>query len=367
MKGFLKKISFLIFIASFIFALRVDGIWAELKGQGYVLTTSLPINQNNNFEYRAKTFEMKNGYLALDPSEVTYVSELGKPLWRKKLSSQNVDGVVSDKWMVLCEKKSGDLFVLDKNGEILAEKFALGQVKSVQVLNDKYIAVLKENRELILLDKTLKISSTTMLPKGKIVDFGLNPENTEIVVGLLDLSRSDFNTKILFTDLQGNIKSGSHIYEAIAYGVFLEDDVIIMIVDSGILIYNYRGELVSKVETKRTIQNFFYDKNNNELFVHYVDVAPELDSTKPESEIVVYNIEGKAVRAFKPPLKEIKGMQAFGSELMLFSKNELFVMTLEGKVDKKYTYKEEIQHLRTVGTKSFALEFIGKMDVYVKK
>lgn len=367
MKGFFKKISFLIFIASFIFALRMDGIWAELKGQGYVLSTSLPINQNNNFEYRAKTFEMKNGYLALDPSEVTYVSDTGKALWRKKLSSQNVDGAVSDKWMVLCEKKSGDLFVLDKDGELLAEKFALGQIQSIQVLNNKYIAVLKENRELILLDKNLKPSSTTMLPKGKIVDFGLNPENTEIVLGLLDLSRSDFNTKILFTDLQGNIKSGSHIYESIAYGVFLEEDVIIMIVDSGILIYNYRGELVSKIEAKRIIQNFFYDTSNNELFIHYVDASPELESTKPQSEIVVYNLEGKALRAFKPPVKEIKGMRAFGRELMIFSKNELFVMNLEGKVEKKYVYKEEIQHIRTVGMRSFALEFIGKMDVYVKK
>lgn len=367
MKGFGKKVSFLIFIMCFLFTFRVDGIWSEIQGQGYILGTSVLINQNDNFEYRAKTYSMNKAYLALDPSEVIYISDEGKPIWKKTLASQNVDGAVGKKWMVLCERKSGDIFVLDNEGNLLAEKFSLGPIDSIKILNDAYVAVLKKNRELLLFDKTLKPTSTTILPKGKIIDFGLNPQNTEIVISLLDLSRSDFNTKILFTDLQGNIKSGSHVYAVIPYDVILEDGVIIMVVDAGFLFYNYKGENVGNIETQRTIQNFFYSNQTSELYVHLIDEGAQLESTTPKSEMAVYNQQGTVVRKFIPPFDNIKGMTAFGSDLMLYNDKELAVVSREGKVTKKYVFKDDIQKVHTLDKKSFAVTFIGRMDVYVKK
>lgn len=367
MKNFGKKFSLLIFILCFVVTVKFDGFVSNVKGQGFKLETSVLINQNNNFEYRAKTFAMKKGYLALDPSEVTYVDSNGKPQWKKTLASQNVDGAVSKKWMVLCEKKSGDLFVLDTSGNVMAEKFALGPVQSVDILNDTYIAVLKQNRELVLLDKSLKIASTTVLPKGKIVDYGLNPQNTEIVIGLMDLSRSDFNTKVLFTDLQGNIKSGSHVYEAIPYDLFLEDDLIIMVVDSGFLLYNYRGEQISKIETAGTIQNFYFDANHQEVYVHLLSDTADLKNNIPESQIIVYNNKGAELRRFKPPFKDIIGMKHFGNDVLIYNETTLMIMGSEGRVLKKFDFKEEIKAVHAVDSNSFAVTFVGKMDVYVKK
>lgn len=367
MKNFGKKFSLLIFILCFVLTVKFDGMVSNVKGQGFKLQTSVLINQNNNFEYRAETFAMKKGYLALDPSEVTYIDSNGIPQWKKTLASQNVDGAISKNWMVLCEKKSGDLFVLDIEGVVTAEKFALGPVESVDILNDTYIAVLKQNRELVLLDRTLKIASTTILPKGKIVDFGLNPQNTEIVIGLMDLSRSDFNTKVLFTDLQGRIKSGSHVYEAIPYDLFLEDDRIIMVVDSGFLLYNYRGEQISKIETTGTIQRFYYDAKNQEVYVHLLSDGSDLKNSSPESQIVVYDNMGAELRQFKPPFKDIKGIKRFGNDLFIYNETSLFVVNNEGRVLKKFDFKEEIKTVHSVDSGSFAVTFVGKMDVYVKK
>ncbi len=366
MKRLGKKVSLLLLVVCLIVSLRFEGIAADVKGEGYLYKIGMPLNQNNNFEYRAQVFQMDDAYVIVDPSEIVYINDRGKPIWKKPLASQNVGASVSDNWMALCERKSGDVFVIDNSGKLLAEKFGLGPIETLKVLNDKYLAVLKKNRELLVMDKELKVHSTTMLPKGKIVDFGLNPQSSEIVLGLLDLSRSDFNTKILFTDMQGNIKSGSHIYEAIPYDLQLNQSSIAMVVDTGFLFYNYRGEKISEAPVDRTIQNFMFHESGD-IYVHLLDESSSLDSNKPESQIVAYDAAGNVLFDFIPPFKDIVGMRSFGDGLLLYNRHKIAVSNAQGKVVQTYAFKEEVESVLSADGNSFAVAFVNRLDIYVKQ
>lgn len=364
MKPKKKRLSVFILLLCLFSVMRFN---FSVLGDDYKRVQSHSFNQNNNFEYRAKTHTMKHGYLIVDPTEVIYTTSEGLPVWKKAFSSQNVGSAVGSNWMVLCEQKAGDVFVLDVKGNVTAEKLNLGPIEHIKILNDQFVAVLLRNRELLLFDAKMALLSNTTLPKGKLIDFALTPNHSEIVVGLLDLSRKDFNTKLVFTDRLGNITSGSHIYEAIAYDIVLRPQNIIMVVDSGFLFYNYKGALQNVADIDRTIGQFLFHDKNKEIWVYLINEQPDLENPKPPFEILVLDENGGHLRAFEPPIESVKGMVAFGENAIFYNLNEVAIVSKEGKVEGRYVINEEIAGVHAVDQKSFAIELVNRLDIYIRK
>lgn len=359
-----KRLSLFILILCIFTVMRFN---LNFFGDDFKVVQKIPFNQNNNFEYRAKTHTLKHGYLVVDPTEVTYISAEGLPIWKKSFSSQNVGSAVGSRFMVLCENKAGDVYVLDDKGTIIAEVLGLGAIEEIKVLNDEYVAILFRNRDLKLFTKNLEPVSVTVLPKGKLIDFGLTPNSSELVVGILDLTRRAFNTKLVFIDRMGNITSGSHIYESIAYHIELKANEIIMVVDSGFLFYNYKGALQNTVELDRSISRFLFHENNEEIWVFLVNELPDLENPKPPFEVVVFNEKGSLVHSFIPPFENINGMVPFGEDTILFNEKELAIVSKEGKLLKRYVLNDDIVTVHTVDSNSFGVEFINRLDIYIRK
>lgn len=367
MKRNSKILSAMILFLSLIFVMQFEGLATRVINDGYRLSSQTQFNLNNRFEYRAQIVTMETAYVIVDPTELIYISASGDPLWKKDIASQNVGASMGSKWMVLCENKAGDLFVLNQNGDIIAEHLGLGPIEEIKVLENTYIGILMKSGELILMSSKLELISATTLPKGSIIDYGLNNTHTDIVVTLLDLSRKSFNTKLVFLNLNGDIKSGSHIYESIAYHTALMSDKIVMVVDEGLLFYNYMGEIEKQITIDRTIQNFLFHDDEQAIYMHLIHGLSDLENPNPRSEMVVYTYGGEVVRTFEPPIDEILGMNAFGSNLLIYGKNEIAVLSSEGKVLFYERISDEIRAVHNIKDESYAIETINRLDVYIKK
>ncbi|MBE0451076.1 MAG: hypothetical protein IBX70_09535 [Clostridia bacterium] len=365
-----SALSLTIFILSLLFVTQFDLVIAGVSkwiNEDYVKTQEFVFNQNNNFEYRAEIITMDDAYVIVDPTEIKYVSSQGNPVWKKDLASQNVAVAGGKKIIVLSERKAGDVFVLSSKGEITAKVMGLGTVRQIKVFDDKYIGVLKEDSSLVLLDTKLNLVSTTQLPKGEILDFDLNIKSQDIVAILLDLSRKEFNTKLVLASINGNISSGSNLTQEIAYEMVIDEDRINVLVDSALLSYDYKGTLETRIPIERTISRFLFHEKSDLIWIYVVNSVNDLSSPQKGNEILIFDSNGNTVAAFEPPFDDISGLAEFGDSVIIFGNRDIAVIDAAGKVLERYIGKDDIQKIHSIDNKSFGVEYNNRLEIYVKK
>lgn len=365
-----SALSLTILILSLLLVTQFDLVIAGVSkwiNEDYVKTQEFVFNQNNNFEYRAEIITMDDAYVIVDPTEIKYVSSEGNAIWKKDLASQNVAVAGGKKIIVLSERKAGDVFVLNSKGEITAKVMDLGSVRQVKVFDDKYVGVLKDDSSLVLLDTKMKLISTTQLPKGEILDFDLNIKSQDIVAILLDLSRKEFNTKLVLASMNGNISSGSNLTQEIAYEMEIDEDRINVLVDSALLSYDYKGTLETRIPIDRTISQFLFHERSDQVWIYVVNTESDLSAPQNGNEILIFDRNGNQIAAFEPPFDEIYGFAEFGDLAIVFGARDIAVIDSEGKVLERYNGKDDIQKIHSIDDKSFGVEYINRLEIYVKK
>ena len=256
-----KSLSLIVLLICILFVMmQFESIVSEaskLFNENYKLKNQIYFNLNNDFEYRAQIFTIDDAFVIVGRAKVQYISNEGELIWEKDVSSQNVSVAPGTNFFILAEKKAGDIFVINKQGEIIEKRFALGAIESVKSFDDGYVGVIKADHEFVLLDQKLKTVCSTKLPSGIILDYDLMANRQNIAFLLLDLNHTEFNSKLVITTFNGNIVSGSNIAEEIGYGMTLLKDKIVVLVDNALFYYDYNGKRIHEVNIEQTISSFF--------------------------------------------------------------------------------------------------------------
>lgn len=363
-------LSILILILSIGLVFQFDSVVAGVSkwiSDDYVKAETYIFNQNDDFENRGEIITLKDGYVIIDPTEVKYIDTSGKAIWRKELSSQNFKVAGGKKILALADRKAGDIFVLNDNGEITATVMGLGIIERVKIFEDAYIAALKETGEILMFDNKLKHISSMQLPKGNVLDFSINTQRQDIAAMVLDLSRNTFNSKFFLAALNGNINSGTNLNYEIAYHMDLKSESIRILADEALHIYDYKGSATAHVPFEQTLHHFVEHADSGELWVNLVGQSSSLIDPEAASEIVVYDVNGEEISRFVPPLETINGMVSFGSDTMLYNDYEIVVVDRVGKIVETYRGVETIKNIHTLDNRGFAIEYFNKLEVYVRK
>ncbi len=361
-------LSWLMLLLSVLFVMQFENIVSQaskLVDENYKKSNQIFFSLNNDFEYRAQIFTIEDAFLIVGRTSVQYISSEGRILWEKDVSSQNVSVAAGSNYFVLAEKKAGDVFVINREGEIIAKRFALGAIESIQSFDDAYFGVLKTDNTLILLDKKLKTVCSTLLPKGVIIDYEVDIEKQNIAVVLLDLTRKEFNSKLVIASFGGSITSGSNISGEIAYDMKLFKNHIAILVDTGILYYGFDGKLENTFAADQTISSFILEAQPWLYLKQQEAVTLPIDA-KTE-RLVQVSGTGKILNTFEPPITPIDGLKRFGENLVAFNTERVVIVNMAGKVVESYSGTEKITDVHLLGDKSFAIEYINHLDIYTLK
>jgi|GEM_PF-1127012 len=361
-------LSWLVLLLSILFVMQFENIISQaskLVDENYKRSNQIFFNLNNDFEFRAQIFTIEDAFLIVGRTSVQYISKEGLILWEKDVASQNVSVAAGSDFFVLAEKKAGDIFVINKKGEIIEKRFALGAIESIKCFDDTYFSVLKTDHALVLLDKKLKTVSSTMLPKGVIIDYEMDIDKQNIAVVLLDLSRKAFNSKLVLASFGGSIISGSNISGEIAYDMKLFKNHIAILVDTGILYYGFDGKLENAFASEQTISSFILEAQSW-LYLMQPEVGTVPIDVKAD-RFVQLSGEGEILNTFEPPMTPIEGIKTFGENLVAYNQERVAIVNMAGKVVESYVGTEKIMDVHLIDDKSFAIEYINRLDIYTLK
>lgn len=366
----MKKRSIVILCLCLLAAFNFDFVTAQVSKffkEDFKPINEIVYNQNVDFENRAEIKTIGDDYCLLDQSKLTLYDNEGKPKWEKALSTQNVLISPGKTSFAIVEKKSGDLYILDLKGNILFSKFGLGSVKSLKYFDDQYIGLLKTDGTLTVLNQKLEEISHTVLPKGEIIDFSINIKRQDIVAVVLDLSRKDFNTKLVIATFNGEIISGSNLFSEIAYTLWLTDDEIFIASDSRLMRYDYECNLQPSTPFDRTVRRLVYDSKRDLFFFNVVNTEDQIDNPKSANAIITYNDKDEPIMEIDAVLEDIKGMKVMGNRLMIFNQNEVVFFDEDGKIVDRYKGSDEVLDVVIIDADHFGIAYINHMMLYERK
>ncbi len=361
-RGRILSLLVLIVVTTIVF--RAEALFSSSP---YRQAESIVFNQNNDFENRARLLQSKEGYWVADRTELMYIDKMGKILWVKPMMSQNIDISSSDNIMVITEKKAGDIFLLDSDGNIHAQLMALGEIDRIKIFYDQYVGVLLKNKVLMLFDHHLSPIGSTVLPQGDILDYQLSLDLQNIVVTILDFEHKIFNSKLVFINQNGNIKSGTNLNEAIIYDVILTKQDVITLTDMGIYRFAYNGKLIESMEIDANIMQFAYREKTQQLYVQLFRDGVDFMNPKVEHEVRVYDQSLKTIHSFEPPMTSVKGIVPLGNTFIFYNDFEWAIVDENGKLVDKNQSLDYIHHIHVVSERSFGIEYVNRLDVYTKK
>lgn len=334
---------------------------SKVVADNYKRTHQIFFNLNNDFENRAQVITTSDAYIIAGRTAVQYISDEGMLLWEKDISSKNVCIAEGDDYFAIAEQKAGDIFLVDSKGNIVTKRYGLGTILSVKCFED-YIAVVKDNQEFLLLDSQLKTLCSTVLPKGTVIDYEVDVKSQNAIIAILDLSRNEYNTKVVLTSFNGTIVGGSNIEKQIAYDVAVFDQQLYVLTDQGISYFGFDGKLTGNYKAKQTISKFILAESPWLFFVPNTGENQTVSTQK--NKIVQVATDNKVLQEFKLPIETIKGMYQIGEKLLVYDEKELFILSKEGKMLESYRVKDEIKNVHVISKHSFAIEFINHLDVY---
>lgn len=365
-----RRNSLVIFVICLIIVLKFDLVVAQFSKwvkEDFKVISQVIYNQNVDFENRAEILKLGSHYVVLDQSKLKVYNDEGVPIWEKEISTQNVLMADGKSSIALVEKKSGDVFIVDMKGNIKASHFGFGSVKGLKYFNEKYIGLLKTDGTLTILDEKLEILSNTILPKGEIIDFSINIEKQDIVAVVLDLSRKDFNTKLVIATFNGEIISGSNLFSEIAYQLWLSEDQINVITDSQMMAYDYECNLLFSVPFDRTVRKVLYEPGRGQFYLNVINEEGQIENPKAQNAIMVIDDTGKTLIEFDASIDNIEGLKIMDNRLMAFNSEKIIFFNEEGKVVDTYIGKDEILDVIILDETHFAVAYINHMDLYILK
>ncbi|HAS73491.1 MAG TPA: hypothetical protein DCS67_05045 [Clostridiales bacterium UBA8960] len=363
-----RALSWFVLLLCIMLVMQFENVISQasrLVNHNYKMTNQVFFNLNNDFEHRVQIITINDAFVIVGRTSVQYISSDGRLIWEKDVSSQNVSVGPGKNGFVLAEKKAGDVFVVDRKGVIESKRFSMGAIESVKMFDDGYIAVLKADNELILLDDKLKTVCSTILPKGVIIDYEIDTSKQYIAIILLDLTRKEFNSKLVLTSFNGNIVSGSNLSEKIVYQMSLHKDEIAVLSDTGLMLFDFNGKLLSETTFDQTIKNF---SMGSEIYLHLIGKNNELNlmDVLPE-RLVKINYRGEIQKELEVKIENANGVKSFGDQLIMFSNDTVIITDQEGKVSETYYGSEQIRNVHIIGRLSFAIEYINHLEIYTLK
>ncbi len=215
-------------------------------------------------------------------TEMFQFNELGEKNWRKEVFSSGALLASCDDSLGVCDRNTGELYILSYDGEILFHSSKHGRAKNLKAFDGSYAIETAEG--IYIYSKSSNKVYFVELQPGDLIDFGYSDQHKKIAVLSLD---SNVNCYINLLSVTGDITAGKIMLDGLVFGVSLDEDSIRMLKDDGITEFDYF------LEEKRV---YWEDEEEAEIITvpdsKQLAMDKESESSGGDSDVVYsYNFE----------------------------------------------------------------------------
>lgn len=250
----------------------------------------------------------------------------------------------------VCEKTTGDIYVLDSQGESLnrielnTKIFNLKEEKENILVHSKNIDTDVESIK--ILDKNGHILDETLVEGGSILTYSINEDEDTYAISTLELSEEKLKTKVETFKIGGELLYTSFFdNEVVLFSTFIDKGKLLTMSDNSICLIDRENKLWDK--KLQLIKDIYVDKNK--INILYGNTLESLSSDGETDKKYSLTEEYNKIVPYDKYLvlygdENIIGLKN-GEEIFKYNSEEIILNVLESKQNLIIIYENKIDIL----------------------
>ncbi|MDO4800345.1 MAG: DUF5711 family protein [Bacillota bacterium] len=330
------------FVIALVLLVVINLAISWIRSDQFQHLETIYFDENSDFEHPARVSTVEEGYLVVGKNKMQSYNDRGELRWEKTLFSYNSISDSHGDTLVLADDKAGDVFVLNRNGDLLYTHRGIGRLIKAKVFDAGAVGVLTDDNRVYVYSPKLGKMLGIELPLGTIVDFDYSEDNKRLAVVLIDRT---LNSYLNVCTVSGEITSGIILEKDLAYGVKADSDRIRVVSDSSVSAYDYSGTLIERTDVEGAVTRF--------------DLRRHLIGYKADPGETVRSLDSK----FFVPAEAMQVL-TMGNRLLVSLPTTVQILDPGGRVVRQIDAAADSVAVHSISEESFLLEYANRIEFY---
>ncbi len=362
----MKKFYFFLSVA---IVLLIELVMA-LRSDEYQKIGTYYFGENTDNKTPAYVDSANGNVVVVGKKEMLTFNEIGEVKWKKPLFSAGAFLAMSEEDFAVCDRNTGELYILSYDGEMIYHSGKHGKVYKIKSFNGSYGIQTAEG--IYIYSKSNQKVYFIELNVGDLIDFGYSDTHKKIAVISLD---SDVNCYINLLSVTGEITAGKIMLEGLVFGVSLDADSIRVLKDDGVLVFDYfleeqEGYWLSESDSALEDVEAFSLKNSGSgtgivdqnSVVYSYNFDDNLLCGKHEGYLALWCGDEKLFDLEKPVKKAIAIDD--GYLLKLLDQDTSYMVDESGVIKPKTVFEDAPLDIVKISDKAFVLVYSNRLDFF---
>jgi hypothetical protein len=364
-----RKVSFFVLVLSFIIVFgfgQMVSLIREASGLGpisierikTVSAAAAPTYKKQSFFY-----PVVSGVIMTGNERLTYMTAAGEVVWEKEFFGSDILAHERNEKFYICDKATGDFYVLDKKGQILSKIEGLGRVDRFVVGSDGYTALyLKNDKKIALINPQGIVSASIPVPYEDLLDVRYSESMGLIALSVLVVENDYFHTNVLLFGTDGKMRGARNFNHTVVFRLSDAGQDFIGYSDELMIAFNDQNEEIWKKIVDRTISKLEFDQQGNTL-LNLTIKNRAIDDTREDNVLSLYNSAGD--RLFERKMDVVIDVLSLGPERIAFvGDGKLHVLNFSGKLLGARTIDDSLTALEWLDQNHLGVEYENRYEIY---
>jgi len=334
----ISKVSLFIFIISVIFVFNFGVVGRSLRGSisfGNVnVENTYSYEFKSNLDYKSTTIVSSTSeYTIVKDEDTLYFYDLNMVMkWKKEINASDVIIKSSGDLIIVANRLVGDVYTINKKGEILGKQLSMGKIKDIIVSEgDEFLVYFEEDGLARVLNKTVATESEILVPEYNVTNLDISSKDDVIAISLYKVENETVFSSIMTYSMDGKLTGIMNKEDQIIYDLEIVSDSIVVITDKGVSRYSFANEpLFEDYLFERELSSFSIDKSGN-VVVNLIIESKDIADTRSDNVLIIVDTLGKVILDLEID-NTIQKMTKYGLRTSYFADGKLYILDEMGAV-----------------------------------
>lgn len=369
----ISKVSLVVLIISLIIVFNLGSIASGLRGLisfgNIKIENSYTYEFKSNFAYENSTVvDYHSDYtLIKDGGHLTYYDDQMNGIWEKDINGQDIILKSKGSLIVTADKLTGDVYVLDKKGEIVGKQLGMGKISDI-ILNSEeiFLVDLRDDGKYSIIDNKGNLVSDILVPNSVITDVDVSPKTGLIAFSMFKVENETIFSSVLTYDKDGELTGIMNKENQVIYDIKALDDSVVIVTDQGLSRYNSMNEsMYEEYVFDRELKTFAIDDTGN-VIANLIIESKDITDTRSDNVLKIISPMGKEIIE-QDMENEIQKIICNGTDICYYADSKLYVLDFKGAVLGIQMVKEDPQSIRWIDDSNIGIVYTDSFQVFTLK
>ena len=361
--------SLVILILCLLLTFNIESIYTSVRGAlnfggaGFKTVTTLQYTSSVKINDGKVVQLAGERLLKTEGGKLQAYQKDGKLAWEKPYGGTKALVAAAGDKIYLVEQDSGDFYILDGNGKILAKREALGKIDRVIAKGDDFAILYKKlEKKILILKSNGEDQATIDLPYPDILDLDYAPNLKLIGVSVFFVENDNFHTNVFLFGTDGKMKGARNFNNQILSRLNGYENQFIGVTEQGLIAFNDSDKDLWRQDIDRLINRLNFNNSGFGAF-NLVIEDKALEDIRNENCVAVISPKGEWVFESSSPI--VADRIFLGENRMaILGENQVVIKDFKGRTLGSKTFESAVKEVLWISDKQLGLEFEDRFEWY---